>query len=210
MAKNKGIFDADILIHICNTNMLDILFDYFECIYISDYVFKAEIKTNSKVEKLIEKKINTGKIKILEFNKMTKIQKTIYKESYNVLKSQVDVDNIDEGERITAAFANAHKVNYYMSDDNKAAPFIRINAGLEIINYCDLLYIILILGEDIKILNNFYKDFVSLYDENKIPKILKNRENSLMKFPEVMMMCKIKFDKNQKLTNFLNSFYKER
>lgn len=55
MAKNKGIFDADILIHICNTNMLDILFDYFECIYISDYVFNAEIKTNSKVEKLIEK-----------------------------------------------------------------------------------------------------------------------------------------------------------
>ncbi|SHH92362.1 hypothetical protein [Clostridium grantii] len=59
-----------------------------------------------------------------------------------ILKDATYIEKINEGKRITASFANAHKVSYYMADDNKAAPHILRNKDRtvrtfpQIITYC--------------------------------------------------------------------------
>ena len=76
------------------------------------------------------------------------MQKNIYNETYKLLKTkdvgtEHDDNVINEGERVTASFAKAVNIYYYMSDDNRAAPHIRSLTDIDIINYCDILFIYL-------------------------------------------------------------------
>lgn len=205
MARNKAIFDADILIHLCKTESIKKTLEYFHQIFISDYVFDVEIKADTPEKKIINKLIHKKKVTILKKSNLTPIQKKFYNEAYSLLNKQTEVDLINEGERITAAFASAHNVYYYMSDDNKAAPHIRTLTSVNVINYCDLLYISLIINRaDAKILSDYYTKFVALYDSDKIPRILKNTQGHIKSFVEVMGSCKMKFDSNKQLSDYLN------
>lgn len=78
LARNKAIFDADILINMFRTGSLDYIIDNFEEIYISDYVYNNELKNGSMVKNKIQKLINKGKVKILHFNDLTYAQKRLY------------------------------------------------------------------------------------------------------------------------------------
>lgn len=120
----------------------------FDQIYISDYVYLKEIKDGTSEMQAVNKMIKNGKVKILYIKKLTSAQQKIYKEAYDTLKNQTTLGFINEGERVTASYANAHKVSYYMSDDNKAAPYIRSLTSIEVINFCDLLYIALMINRD--------------------------------------------------------------
>ena len=139
MARNKAIFDADILINVVKTKSVEYLILVFEQIYVSDYVWNCEIKENTQEYPVLKSMLNRGFIKILEFSKLTVVQQGIYKNAYQILKTQTLPEFVNEGEKITAAYAKAHNVAYYISDDNKAAPHIRSVANIEVINYCDLL-----------------------------------------------------------------------
>jgi len=205
MARNKAIFDADILIHLCKTGSIERILQYFDQIFISDYVFNVEIKADTPEKKTIDKLINKKKVTILKRSNLTPIQKKFYDEAYCLLNKQTEVDLINEGEQVTAAFASAHKVYYYMSDDNKAAPYIRTLTSVNVINYCDLLYISLIVNRaDAKILSDYYTNFIALYDSDKIPRILKNTHGHIKSFVEIMASCKMKFDSNKQLMDYLN------
>lgn len=93
--------------------------------------------------KAIKKPMNKGIVEELDFKKLTSKQKDFYQDAYEILKSKSPSGCVNEGERVNAAFAKAHSISYYMSDDNKAAPFIKNLSAVEVINYCDLLYIII-------------------------------------------------------------------
>lgn len=210
MARNKAIFDADILIHLCKTSSIEKIVDCFEQIFISEYVYDIEIKDGTDEKQVIEKLINKGKIKVLYYKNLTDSQKKIYNEAYTTLKDQTYVGVINEGERRTACFANAHKVYYYMSDDNKAAPHIRTLTFIEVINFSDLLFIALVINRnDIKELRNIYDKYILLYDEDKIPKILRKNDETIKNFQETMAYCKTKFDSSEKLDKYLQLFIKD-
>lgn len=206
MARNKAIFDADIIINLIDTDSIEYIIGNFEEIFISDYVFDNEIKDDSQEKQLIRKLTNTKKIKILYFQKLTPIQKKIYKETYQTLKNSTYNDMINEGERVTASFANAHRVQYYMSDDNKAAPHITYFTNIEIVNFCDLLYISLYIekSDNAHILQGYYKSYISIFAINKIPRTIKNIDNSIKTFQEMMAKCFDKFHNNDKLTAYLD------
>lgn len=137
MARNKAVFDADILINLAKTNSFDYLVSHFDKIYVADYVWNIEIKSGIGEKKFLQKKVNQGLLVILEFNDMTQIQKKIYIEAYKILNQLGLSDYVNEGEKITASFAKAFSVAYYMSDDNKAATYIKEYANIEIINFFD-------------------------------------------------------------------------
>jgi len=159
LARNKAVFDADILINMVKTGSLDYLTGIFDQIYISDYVWKQEIKNETEEYKAIKKLVNKGFIVILDYKKLTTKQREFYLNAYDILKNRAPSDIVNEGERITAAFAKAHSIPYYMSDDNKAAPFIKSLSAVEVVNYCDLLYIAYVVKpEDIKRLSDFYSE----------------------------------------------------
>lgn len=68
-----------------------------------------------------------------------------------------------EGERITASYANAHSVAYYMSDDNRAAPYIRSFTELLVINYCDLLFMAYSIdSKNVKQIAEYYDVYITL------------------------------------------------
>ncbi|MDK2801436.1 MAG: hypothetical protein PWQ37_1315 [Candidatus Petromonas sp.] len=210
MARNKAIFDADILINLIKTNSIDYILNHFEQIYISDYVFENELIDGTAEKKKIKKLINQKLIKVLYRSDLTPIQRKIYYEAYNTLEEHTYTEVINEGERITASYASAHKVCYYMSDDNKAAPHIRTLTNIEVINYCDLLYISYRINEDDAIiLNEFYNSYISIFDEDKIPRTIKKRDKSIRTFPEMMAKCCLKFEKNQRLFEYLNLMIKK-
>jgi len=89
------------------------------------------------------------------------------------------LDYVNEGERITAAFAKAYSIPYYMSDDNKAAPFIKSLSAVEVINYCDLLYIAYVISpEEIKQLSGFYSEYLSIFEDG-LPKTVKDKSGKV-------------------------------
>lgn len=53
LARNKAIFDADILINMVRTKSLEYLISMFEQIYVSDYVWNAEIKEATEEKKIL-------------------------------------------------------------------------------------------------------------------------------------------------------------
>jgi len=118
-----------------------------------------------------------------------------------LLKNEDISDNpaenpINEGERITAAFAKACNIYYYMSDDNKASSHIRSLATVEVANYCDILFLHLFVFDKVKIkeLRESYNHFIKLFDEDKIPRVLKNN-GKLYRFEEMMGIAYSKFEK---------------
>ncbi len=186
------------------TGSLDYIVHNLEQIYISDYVFKNELKDGSMEKNRIKKLINQDKVKILYFKDLTYAQKRLYLEAKKLLDSKTTEDYIDEGEKITACFANAHKVYYYMSDDNRAAPYIRSLTVVEVINYCDLLYISYRINEkDVRLLNDFYNKYINLFEEGHVPGNLIDNSGKAMKFATVMGICFDKFYKNERLTRYL-------
>ncbi|MEJ6949397.1 PIN domain-containing protein [Natronospora cellulosivora (SeqCode)] len=207
MARNKAIFDADILINIYRTGSLDYIIELFEEIYVSDYVYERELDKFPMIKNIIKKLVNKNKAKILYYNDLTQVQKKFYRTAKNILDNQTTDDYVDEGEKITACFANAHKVYYYMSDDNKAAPYIRTLTGVEVINYCDILYISSRVNQDdIGKVNQFYQEYIGLFEEGYIPGIFKNESGETMDFRLVMAMCFDKFNKSEKLSKYLDLF----
>lgn len=211
MARVKAVFDADILIHLVETNTIKFALDTLNCIYISDYVYQCEIKKDTEVGKAIEKLKNTDKIKILEYNGLTIQQQRVYRDTYKLLKKEDISDDpeenpINEGERVTAAFAKACNIYYYMSDDNKAAPYIKSLAAVDVINFCDILFLYLwAFGkDDLEHLRTSYKSFIDLYDENKIPRIIKDN-GRLLSFEEMMGRCYDKFHQSNTLKALMNN-----
>lgn len=109
MARNKAIFDADILIHMVKTGSFDCLISIFEEIYVSDYVWNVEIKDGTDEHRILTKLRNKGFIKVLEYNKLADKQQVIYRDTDSKLRIK-GLDNINEGERRTASFAKAYSV----------------------------------------------------------------------------------------------------
>ena len=207
LARNKAIFDADILINAVKTKSIEYLASVFECIYMSEYVWNCEIKDDSPEYPVIKKMYNKGFIKLLEYSNLTSVQQKIYKNAYQILKVQTLPEFVNEGERVTAAFAKAHNVAYYMSDDNKAAPFIRSIAGVEVINYCDVLYIAYVGNEnDLEKLEQFYHAYLETFESGQIPKNVRSRDGSKMSFGEVLVKACNKFERNKQLKDLLDLF----
>ena len=207
LVRNKAIFDADILINAVKTKSIEYLASVFEYIFVSDYVWNCEIKNDSPEYPVIKKMYNKGLIKLLEYSKLTCVQQKIYKNAYRILKVQALPEFVNEGERITAAFAKAHNVAYYMSDDNKAAPFIRSIAGVEVINYCDLLYVAYVRNEnDLEKLEQFYHAYLETFRSGQIPKNVRSGDGLEMSFGEVLVKACNKFERNKQLRNLLDLF----
>ncbi len=203
MARNKAVFDADILINMVKTGSLDYLTGIFDRIYISDYVWKQEINNETEEYKAIKKLVNKGFIAILDYKKLTPKQREFYLNAYDILKKRAPSDFVNEGERITAAFAKAHSIPYYMSDDNKAAPFIKSLSAVEVVNYCDLLYIAYVIKpEEIKRLSDFYSEYLSVFEDG-LPRAVKDKSGKVLDFIGIIAKCYDKFKKSQELTSLL-------
>lgn len=203
MARNKAIFDADILINMCETGSLEYLICFFDKIYISDYVWKQEIENDTQDNKIIKKLMNKGLIKTLDFKKLTRNQKGFYLNAYEILKTKAPLDYVNEGERVTAAFAKAHNIPYYMSDDNKAAPYIKSLSAVEVINYCDFLYIAYHLNsKEIRQLSVFYDQYLSIF-ENGLPKTVRDKSGKVLDFAGIIAKCYDKFNKSHELSELL-------
>jgi hypothetical protein len=110
MARNKAIFDADILINMCETGGLDYIIRIFDKIYIINYVWEQEIENDTQANKAIKKLMNKGLIETLDFKKLTPKQKEFYLKANEILKNKAPSDYVNEGERVTAAFAKAHSI----------------------------------------------------------------------------------------------------
>ncbi|MBU3161782.1 hypothetical protein KPL37_19030 [Clostridium frigoris] len=211
MARIKAVFDADILIHLVKTKSIGLAMETLGCLYISDYVYEHEIKKDTTEGRKIDKLKNNQKIKILKYDKLTKTQKKVYSETYKLLKNEDDSYNpgenpINEGERVTAAFAKACNIYYYMSDDNRASSHIRSLAAIDIVNYCDVLFLHLFVFGKLKIneVRKSYNDFIELYDKEKIPRILKNKGN-VCSFEEMVEITYSKFHKYNNLKVLLDN-----
>lgn len=207
LVKNKAIFDADILINMVKTRSLEYLTTIFEQIYVSDYVWNREIKEDTVEYKILNKMKNKGFIVVLEYNKLTQMQKNYYRNAYDILKDKASEEYVNEGERVTAAFAKAYNVTYYMSDDNKASPFILSLAAVEVINYCDLLYIAYELrNSDLKKIYDFYNIYISLFETGYLPKLLRDKKGNALEFSSMIAKAYDKFNKSDKLSELLKSF----
>lgn len=204
MARNKAVFDADILINLVKTNSFDYLVSHFDKIYVADYVWNTEIKNNTDEKRFLQKKMNQGLLVILEYSKMTSNQKRIYEEAYKILNQMGLADFVNQGEKITASFAKAFSVAYYMSDDNKAATYIKEYADVAIINYCDLLFIAYsIQDDDLEKILNFYIAYLSIFPQGSIPKTIRGKNGQALDFAEIMAKCSDKFAKNIQLSALL-------
>ncbi|MDU4787603.1 MAG: hypothetical protein E6X82_03785 [Clostridium sp.] len=209
MAKIKAVFDADILIHLIKTNSIEFASETIGDIYLSEYVYKKEINLQTIEGKKIEKLRNKGIIKILSFNSLTNSQKKVYCDTYRLLKEQDVSDNhddnpINEGERVTASFAKACNIYYYMSDDNRASYHIKSLTSVDIINYCDILFMHLIAynKKKEKELRESYEKFIGLYEKDKVPRILRIGARTCT-FKEAMGISFTKFQKTKNLSNLL-------
>jgi predicted nucleic acid-binding protein len=207
LARNKAIFDADILINMVKTGSLEYLTDIFEQIYVSDYVWNREIRKGTAEYRILNNMKNKGFIVVLEYSKLTEKQKNYYINAYDILKDKTSEEYVNEGERVTAAFAKAHNVTYYMSDDNKASPFILSLADVEVINYCDLLYIAYKLrNSDLKKIYDFYNIYISLFEEGCLPNLLRDKNGNALKFSSMIAKAYDKFNKSNKLSELLKFF----
>lgn len=101
MARNKAIFDADILINMVKTKSFKYLISMFEQIYISDYVWEKEIKNGTEEKKVLTKLKNKGFIILLEYDRLTDKQQAIYKQAYNILNNKAPSEYVNEDERRT-------------------------------------------------------------------------------------------------------------
>lgn len=204
LARNKAIFDADILINMVKTKSLDFLIFMYEQIYISDYVWNKEIKDGTEEKKALTRLKNKGFIGLLEYDKLTDKQQAIYRQANDILKKNAPSEYVNEGERRTASFAKAHSVAYYMSDDNKAAPYIKSLTEVAVINYCDLLFMVYsINNEDVKQISDYYGAYLSLFENGCLPKIIRDKNGLPLDFPTVMAKSSDKFIKNIQLSAFL-------
>ena len=211
MARIKAVFDADILIHLVKTKSIIFAIETLGCIYVSDYVYEREIRKDSIEGKQIEKLKKSEKVKILEYSKLTDMQRKVYSETYKLLKTEEDSYNpgespINEGEIRTAAFAKAFNIYYYMSDDNRASSHIKSLTAVDIVNYCDILFLHLLSFGSLKIieLRKSYDAFIGLYDKNKIPRILQNNGNAC-DFEEMVKKTYSKFQISNNLTKLLDN-----
>lgn len=205
MARNKAVFDADILINLVKTNSFDYLASQFEMIYVADYVWNNEIKNNTDEKRFLQKKLNQGLLVLLEYSQMTPNQKKIYSEAYKILNQLGLADFVNEGEKITASFAKAFSVAYYMSDDNKAATYIKDYAAVSIINFCDLLYMAYCIQDnDLEKILNYYITYLSIFNQGFLPKTIRGKNGQALDFAEIMAKCSDKFTKNTQLSALLN------
>jgi hypothetical protein len=204
LARNKAIFDADILINMVRTKSLDYLISMFEQIYVSDYVWNEEIKEGTEEKKVLVKLANKGFIVLLYYDNLTYKQQAIYRLAYNILKNKAPSEYVNEGEHRTASFAKAHSIAYYMSDDNKAAPYIKSITEVSVINYCDLLLMAYSTNnEDVKLISDYYSAYLIQFEKGCLPKTVLDKVGQPLDFPTIMAKSSDKFSKNSQLSNFL-------
>ncbi|KZL94015.1 hypothetical protein [Clostridium magnum] len=93
-----------------------------------------------------------------------------------------------------------------MSDDNKAAPYIKSLAAVEIINFCDILFLYIRVHDknELDNLQNCYVKFTELYEEGKEPKIIK-MNGKVLPFIEVIRRSYIKFSKSENLKRLMDN-----
>ena len=93
-----------------------------------------------------------------------------------------------------------------MSDDNNAASFIKVSAGVNIINFCDLLLMYLhVFGKSsVADLISYYDKFVKLYEIGKEPNLIKDN-GRVLPFKDVMTRCMTKFMQEDELKSMLES-----
>lgn len=186
------------------TKSLDYLISMFEQIYISDYVWNEEIKDGTEEKRVLTKLKNKGFIILLDYNKLAERQQVIYRQTYDILKNKAPSEYVNEGERRTASFAKAHSITYYMSDDNKAASYIKSFTDVAVINYCDLLFIAYSIdSKNVKQISDYYDVYITLFEAGHIPKILLDKGGCPLDFPNAMAKCSDKFSKNTQLADFL-------
>lgn len=91
-----------------------------------------------------------------------------------------------------------------MSDDNTAAPHIRSLAAIETVNFCDILFLHLkAFGKSrMSELKASYQKFITLYEQNKIPRILKDKDG-IFTFEKAMGSIYSKFQKSIELTKLV-------
>lgn len=202
MAKIKAVFDADILFHIVKTGYQFYAKQLITKAYIAEYVYDHEIKKGTREGKAIELLEEMKIVEILYEKKLNANQKVIYQAAIEILDRQP----IQEGEKRTAAFAKAYNLNYYMSDDNNAASFIKVSAGVNIINFCDLLLMHLhVFGKDsVAELTYYYNEFVKLYETGKEPNLIKDN-GRVLPFKDVIIRCMTKFMQEDELKTLLES-----
>ena len=187
LARNKAIFDADVLINMVKTKSLDYLISMFEQIYVSDYVWEQEIKHGTEEKRVLSKLKNRGFIVLIQYDGLTESQQAIYRQAYDILKNKAPSKYVNEGERRTASFAKANSIDYYMSDDNKAAPYIKSLADVAVINYCDLLFMAYSVNEEnVKRIAEYYKAYLSLFEPGCLPKILRGKDGEILEFSILM------------------------
>jgi hypothetical protein len=204
LARNKAIFDADILINMIKTESLEFLITIFEQIYVSDYVWNYEIRKDSSEFSILRKMKNKGLLEVIDYQKLSINQQQIYKNAYKILKKQTLPEFVNEGEIITASYAKAHNIFYYMSDDNKAAPFIRSIADVEVVNFCDLLFIAYSRNEnDFFALEEYYSAYISLFEPMKEPKCIKSNNGDILSFQSILVKACNKFEKSAQLKAIL-------
>ena len=203
MAKLKAIFDADILINIVKTNSSSLL-QLFDVVYVADYVWNAEIINKDFIHSKLQKMINKGLLKVLEYNSLTDKQRKFYLDTYNILDTRALPEFVDEGEKITAAYAKAHNLSYYMSDDNKASPHIKSIANIDIVNFSDLLYLSYSKNPEIlEHLSDYYNSYIGLFEEKRIPGILRNPNGAVLSFAEIMGKARSKFELSENLNKLV-------
>jgi hypothetical protein len=113
---------------------------------------------------------------------------------------------VNDGERITAAFAKAYNIYYYMSDDNKAAPYIKSLAAVEVVNFCDILFLYTtIYGKnELDSLQMCYVKFTKLYEVGKEPKVIK-QNGKVLSFIDVIKRSYIKFSHSDSLKRLMDN-----
>lgn len=150
------------------------------------------------------KLINKNFIVLLNYDKLTDKQQAIYRQAYDILKSKVPLGYVNEGERRTASFAKAYSVAYYMSDDNKAAPYIKSFTEVMVINYCDLLFMAYsINNEDVRQISDYYSEYLMQFEKGCLPKALLDKVGQPLDFPTAMAKSSDKFSASSQLMEFL-------
>lgn len=179
-----AVFDADILFHIVQTGYQFYAKQLISKFYIADYVYDYEIKKATREGKAIELLEEMKIVEILYKKDLEDHQRVIYDAAVDILDRQP----IQEGEKITAA------------------SFIKVSAGVNIINFCDLLlmYLYVFGKSSVADLISYYDKFVKLYEIGKEPNLIKDN-GRVLPFKDVMTRCMIKFMQEDELKSMLES-----
>lgn len=108
--------DTDITIHLYNAGREDLLFEYFDKIYVHDFILEREIQNKSlEVYKKIKQEVEKGKIIVVTQRYLINIgMKPTFEEQLREIK-----DLFDFGEANAVALAKTLGISALVTDDTK-------------------------------------------------------------------------------------------